>query len=117
MNTQQGIVGNDVQLVTFNCPKHFLNIFDELRMYKRVSRSSMLLNLMEGFVRTERKQLKEDDELNNFIRDVKLRNSELNTPSFNKETSKQYVRWEDSYLDDEKTTNTPINDWRDNMRW
>ena len=82
MNTQHI---TDHQLVTFNVPHHLLNNFDELRKFKRVSRTSMILNLMERFVRSEFQQLKEDDNLNIFLNDVKLRSSQPNTPSFNKQ--------------------------------
>ena len=39
----------------------------------------MILNLMERFVRSEFQQLKEDDNLNIFLNDVKLRSSQPNT--------------------------------------
>jgi hypothetical protein len=117
MNTQSVNVGSDYQLVTFNVPFHLLNNFDELRKFKRVSRTSMMLNLMEKFVRNETKQLKEDDQLNHFIRDVKLRNSDPKVPSFNKKKSQSFGRWEDSYLDDDLPTTPTIDDWRDGISW
>jgi hypothetical protein len=116
MNTQI----NNHQLVTFNVPHHLLNNFDELRKFKRVSRTSMILNLMEGFVRDEFKQIKDDDNLNTFIRDVKLRSSNPSTPSFNRQQSQKMKGWESSYLDEELPP-SPIfndqNDWRDGVGW
>ena len=117
MNTQHI---TDHQLVTFNVPHHLLKNFDELRKFKRVSRTSMILNLMERFVRSEFQQLKEDDNLNTFLNDVKLRSSQPNTPSFNKQQSQKMWSWEDSYVDDELPP-SPIfhdqSDWRDEVSW
>ena len=115
MIQQQVNVGSDYQLVTFNAPRHLLDVFDDLRKYKNINRTSTLLNLMESFVRTETKQLREDDKLKNFIRDVKLRSKNPSIPSFNKKQSQNYVRWEDSYND---TPPSPIfNDDEINDGW
>jgi hypothetical protein len=105
---------NTYKMVTFNVPYHLVNNFDEVRKFKRVSRTSMLINLMEGFVRDEVGKLEKDNNINKLIMDMKLRNQNPSQPSFNKQTSKQYERWEDSYND---ITPQPIFDDGIDDRW
>ena len=38
---------SDVKMITFNVPQYLVQNFDELRGFKRLSRTSMLINLME----------------------------------------------------------------------
>ena len=107
---------NSYKMVTFNVPNHLVNNFDELRKFKRLSRTSTLINLMESFVREEILKLEKDNTINKFILDMKRRNQNPSQPSFNKQKSQSYSRWEDSYDD----TPTPLifdddeinDDWR-----
>jgi hypothetical protein len=62
------------KLVNFNVPKYLIKNFDELVRFKRVSRTSMLIHLMEGYIRSEWKQIKDDDDLNHMIKDLEHRN-------------------------------------------
>ena len=71
---------------------------------------------MESFVREEILKLEKDNTINKFILDMKRRNQNPSQPSFNKQKSQSYSRWEDSYDD---TPTTPIfyddeinDDWR-----
>lgn len=61
-------------LVTFNVPNHIKTNFDELSKFKRVSKTSILNQLIEWYCRNERKELESDDKLNHLIQDLKLRN-------------------------------------------
>ena len=61
-------------LVTFNVPNHLKNNFDELSKFKRVSKTSILNQLIEWYCRNERKELEGDDKLNHLIQDLKIRN-------------------------------------------
>lgn len=65
---------NSHKLINFNVPNYLITNFDELVKFKRISRTSMLIRLMESYVRNEVGRLKEDDKINHLIRDVKLRN-------------------------------------------
>ena len=107
---------NTFKMVTFNVPNHLVNNFDEVRKFKRLSRTSTLINLMESFVREEIGKLKEDNSINKFIMDMKLRNQNPSIPSFNKQKSNTIRSWEDSYDD---TPTPPIfhdEDIEDNWR-
>lgn len=77
----------DYKLINFNVPNHLINSFDEMVKFKRVSRTSCLVGLMESWLRHEVKKLEEDNKLNHLIRDMKLRNR----PTHN------FVRNEDEY--------------------
>lgn len=65
---------NNHKLINFNVPKYLIKNFDTLVKFKRVSRTSMLIQLMETYIRTEQQRLKEDDSLNNLISDITIRN-------------------------------------------
>jgi len=65
--------------INFYCPNHLKTNFDELVKFKRVSRTSIINSLIERWMRDEFQQMKEDDELNRLIREIKLRNHK-NTP-------------------------------------
>ena len=58
---------NNHKLINFNVPKYLIKNFDTLVKFKRVSRTSMLIQLMETYIRTEQQRLKEDNSLNHLI--------------------------------------------------
>ena len=62
------------KLVNFNVPKYLISNFDNLVRFKRISRTSMLIQLMETYIRKEKKLLEEDNDLNLMIKDVEKRN-------------------------------------------
>ena len=72
-------------LVTFNVPNHLKNNFDELSKFKRVSKTSILNQLIEWYCRNERKELEGDDKLNHLIQDLKIRN-QVNKTKVKKES-------------------------------
>ena len=67
---------NDHKLINFNVPKYLISNFDNLVRFKRVSRTSMLVHLMEDYMRSEHQRMKEDGSLNLMIRDIEKRNRE-----------------------------------------
>ena len=67
---------DDHKLINFNVPKYLISNFDNLVRFKRVSRTSMLVRLMEDYIRSEHQKMKEDDTLNLMIKDVEYRNRE-----------------------------------------
>lgn len=67
--------GGDTKLVTFRVPFHLVNDFDELVKFKRGTRTSYLVGMMDTFIRNEVKRLKETNRINEFISDIKNRNT------------------------------------------
>ena len=103
---------NNYKLVNFNVPNYLITNFDELIKFKRISRTSMLITLMESYIRTEVLKLKEDDNINKLITNVKLRNNTPTqtlkkndpsqspvTPKFSDDNMGENIKWEDSFKD------------------
>lgn len=65
---------SDFKLVNFKVPNYLIQNFDNLVRFKRVSRTSMLIHLMENYIRTEKQNMKTDDVLNELIIDISKRN-------------------------------------------
>ena len=53
-----------------------VNNFDEIVKFKRISRTSVLIGLMERYIRAEHQCLAEDGKLNKLISDIKKRNQQ-----------------------------------------
>ena len=53
---------NNHKLVNFCVPNHLIQKFDNLVKVKRVSRTSILIRLMETFLRYELKQMENDNQ-------------------------------------------------------
>lgn len=66
--------------ITFYCPNHLKNNFDELVKFKRLSRTSTINHLMERWVRSEFDRMKIDDDFQSLINDIRLRNHKNNIP-------------------------------------
>ena len=62
------------KLINFNVPHYMVNNFDEIVKFKRISRTSVLIGLMEKYIRAEHQNLEEDGKLNQLITDIKKRN-------------------------------------------
>ena len=60
-------ISSDFKLINFNVPKYLIKNFDTLVRFKRVSRTSMLVHLMENYLRSEQQKLKEDKHLNDLV--------------------------------------------------
>lgn len=63
----------DHKLINFNVPKYLIKNFDNLVRFKRVSRTSMLIHLMENYIRLEKIRMDEDNTLNLMISEVENR--------------------------------------------
>ena len=69
----------DHKLINFCVPNHFIQKFDNLLKVKRVSRTSVLLRLMETFYRYELKQMEDDSlKFNKVINDISNDNHKPN---------------------------------------
>jgi metal-responsive CopG/Arc/MetJ family transcriptional regulator len=64
----------NVKLINFNVPVYLLTNFDNLARHKATSRTSMLLQLMERFVRDESDWLEKDNRLNAALMEIEWRN-------------------------------------------
>ena len=67
-------ISSEHKLINFNVPKYLIKNFDNLVRFKRVSRTSMLVHLMEHYIRSEKKRIEEDGDLNFLINDIEQRN-------------------------------------------
>lgn len=65
------------KLINFNVPNHLINSFDEMVKFKRITRTSLLIGLMESWLRGEVKKLEADNEFNKLVMDLKLRNKDV----------------------------------------
>ena len=74
MGTHSLNISDDHKLINFNVPKYLITNLDSLVRFKRVSRTSMLVRLMEDYIRSERRLMEEDNSLNQMIRDIEVRN-------------------------------------------
>lgn len=64
----------NIRLINFNVPVHLLRNFDSLARHKATSRTSMLLRLMEQFVRDEADWVEKDNRLNAALVEMEGRN-------------------------------------------
>lgn len=74
METTSQNISSEHKLINFNVPKYLIKNFDNLVRFKRVSRTSMLIHLMEHYIRTEKKSIMDDHNLNSLINDIEERN-------------------------------------------
>ena len=96
------------KLINFNVPNYLIKNFDNLVKFKRVSRTSMLVHLMETYCRSEQRRLKEDNILNQMVVDLTQRNKKELKEKVKKEISTEYEppmipyssddEWEDRLL-------------------
>ncbi len=98
---------SDHKMINFNVPNYLINSFDNLVRFKRVSRTSMLVRLMEDYLRSEHDKMKEDGTLNSIMNDLSNRNSNNHTkPEQNDKwdqpmvpffTSSEYDDWDNRF--------------------
>ena len=74
--SQQQYQSSNYKLINFNVPHYMVNNFDEIVKFKRISRTSVLIGLMEKYIRAEHQNLEEDGKLNKLISDIKNRNQQ-----------------------------------------
>lgn len=58
------------KLINFNAPRYLLQNFDNIAKHKSITRTSMLITLMERFVRDEVDQIEKDNRLNHLISEI-----------------------------------------------
>lgn len=58
------------RLINFNVPNYLLRNFDNLAKHKSITRTSMLITLMEQYVRDEVDQIEKDNRLNYLISEM-----------------------------------------------
>ena len=83
-------ISSDHKLINFNVPNYLIKNFDNLVKFKRVSRTSMLVHLMETYCRSEQRRLKEDNILNQMVVDLTQRNKKELKEEVKKEISTEY---------------------------
>ncbi len=83
-------LNDDYKLINFNCPKYLIKNFDNLVRHKRVSRTSMIVRLMEGYIREEVVNLKKDNYLNKLLSDLSDRNRNDIKKSLKREIEDEY---------------------------
>ena len=59
------------KLINFHIPTHLSNDIDTINRFKRVSRTSVINRLLEDYIRTETKQMKEDGKYELFLESKK----------------------------------------------
>ena len=74
--SQQQYQSSNYKLINFNVPHYMVNNFDEIVKFKRISLTSVLIGLMERYIRAEHQCLAEDGKLNKLISDIKNRNQQ-----------------------------------------
>jgi len=72
--TQSMISSNNYTLINFNIPTYLKKNFDSLVKFKRVSRTSILNQLIDRYVRFELDQIEKDNRINSLMSDVEKRN-------------------------------------------
>lgn len=69
-------LSEDSKLINFRVPRYLITNFDSFIRFKRVSRTSILIHLMESYLRSETEQMKEDGSFNQLIRNISENNRE-----------------------------------------
>ena len=65
---------NEHTLINFNIPNYLKKNFDSLVKFKRVSRTSILNQLIDRYVRFELDQIEKDNKINSLLNDIEKRN-------------------------------------------
>ena len=65
------------KLVNFNIPTNLNQLFNEVLAYKQITRTSIMLRLIEDWVRLEGEYIKEDD----VLREVLIKRNNTSKPS------------------------------------
>ena len=115
MGTPLQNISSDHKLVNFRLPNYLITNFDNLVKFKRVSRTSLLIGMMESYLRTEYRRMKEDDDLNQLINNIEERNRYSKSKVVEEDRPQS---WSVSKKDEYYPPNIPnFNDFRDEMDW
>ena len=109
------------KLINFHIPIHLSNDLDSINRFKRVSRTSVINRLLENYLRTETKQIKEDGKLNELLQSVKLKNPSIPRQSKTK-TKSSWSKWVtrdkcDPVVDNYEPPNIPSFEEDDEDSW
>ena len=100
----------DTSIINFNCPNHLKLHLDRLVRFKGISRTSVLLKLIEDYVRSEECKLEQDSRIHQLMSQLetkyhqsilKLSQKDIRTTSDPQPKKKPNPSWEDSYEYDE----------------
>ena len=103
----------DFKLINFRVPNYLINNFDNFVRFKRVSRTSMLIHLMESYLRTESKQMKEDGSFNQMIHTISKNNREDLKQQLRNDLKEVKEEWEPPMI---PTFSDNEFDWEDRFR-
>ena len=117
MSTTTQWNSNDYKLINFNVPKYLIKNFDNMVKFKRVSRTSLLIGMMESYLRTEYRRMKEDDDLNQLINDIENRNRYTKTKVVEEDRSEGWSVGKEDYYPPSIPNIPQFNDFRDEMDW
>ena len=70
-------ISSDYKLVNFNVPKYLIENLDNMVRFKRMSRTSFLIQLIEQSLITEKKRIEEQGKLNFLIKDIEEKNRKI----------------------------------------
>ncbi len=70
-------ISSDYKLVNFNVPKYLIENLDNMVRFKRMSRTSYLIQLIEQSLITEKKRIEEQGKLNFLIKDIEEKNRKI----------------------------------------
>lgn len=106
----------DHKLINFWVPKYLITNFDNYVKYKRMSRTSVLIHLMENYMRTEKQQMEKDGELNEMIQSIS-ENNRMDLRGLLKKDLHQLT--EDEYeppMIPYTSDNNVVEDWEERLR-
>ena len=63
------------KLVNFNVPNYLIRNFDNLVKFKGMNRTTMLIHLMESYIRSEKRLMEDEGTINRMIVECEERNS------------------------------------------
>ena len=70
-------ISSDYKLVNFNVPKYLIENLDNMVRFKRMSRTSYLIQLIEQSLITEKKRIEEQGKLNFLIKNIEEKNRNI----------------------------------------
>ena len=106
---------DDHKLINFNVPIYLIKNFDQLMRFKRVSRTSMLIRLMEDYLRSETKQMKEDGSLNEMLNTISKNNREDLKQQLRNDLRQIKEEWEPPMIPTSNDFDINL-DWEDRFR-
>ena len=111
------------KLINFHIPLHLSNDIDSINKFKRVSRTSVMNRLLENYLRTETKQIKEDGKLNELLQSVRSKNPPIpRQTKSNTQNRSSWTKWvtrdkSDQVIEDYEPPNIPSFDEDDEDSW